>query len=185
MSSDSPHPDLLEIRRYPNRRLYDVTRSKTVTLDELHRLIVEGHQIRVTETATGEDITSKVLTQMILDLDAGKLELFPAELLHRILQSNQGVVREFMDTHFHQALKLFLQSKEQFEEQFRKATGMADTGAAMSDWSRAFWGPLGGTTPPPAAAPASDLHQVVEDLKQQVESLRRQVSGAGPAAESS
>ena len=59
MTASTVQPDLLEIRRYPNRRLYDVTRSKTVTLDELHNLVREGYQIRVTETATGRDICKR------------------------------------------------------------------------------------------------------------------------------
>ena len=70
MPESAAPPEVLEIRRYPNRRLYDVTRSKTVTLDELHRLVVEGRKIRVTETATGEDITARFGAVAWTKLDA-------------------------------------------------------------------------------------------------------------------
>ena len=38
------------IRKYPNRRLYDVTRSKHLTLDELVELIKQGHEVQVIDS---------------------------------------------------------------------------------------------------------------------------------------
>ncbi len=51
----------LEIKKYPNRRFYDVTRSRHVTLNDLHELVQAGNEIVVTDTATGADITNIVL----------------------------------------------------------------------------------------------------------------------------
>ena len=166
-------PEVLEIRRYPNRRLYDVTRSKTVTLDELHRLVVEGRQIRVTETASGEDITARVLTQMILDLDIAKLEMFPVGLLHAVLQANETLVRDFMDTHFHQALEMFSRSRKQFEAHWQPAVGPA----VGANWMQAWMAPFMGTE---AASPESTpqeegLVDVVKDLSRQVAELQQEM----------
>ena len=165
--------DTVEISRYPNRRLYNVTRSKTVTLDELHRLVVEGRQIRVTETASGEDITARVLTQMILDLDIAKLEMFPVGLLHAVLQANESLVREFMDTHFHQALEVFSRSREQFEAQWRPAVNPAVGGNWMQAWMAPF---MGGEAVSPAKNPEeSALVGVVKDLSRQVAELQQEM----------
>mgnify|MGYP001828006216 CR=1 FL=1 len=164
---------LLEIRRYPNRRLYDVTRSKTVTLDELHGLVVEGRQIRVTETATGEDITGRVLTQMILDLDIAKLEMFPVGLLHAVLQANESLVREFMDTHFHQALELFSRSREQFEAQWQPAVNPA----VGANWMQAWMAPFMGAEAASSQRRPEDeaLVDVVKDLSRQVAELQQEM----------
>ena len=40
MGSTSPPPVVLEIKKYPNRRLYDATRSCHVTLGELYDLVI-------------------------------------------------------------------------------------------------------------------------------------------------
>ena len=181
MSDSAAPPEVLEIRRYPNRRLYDVTRSKTVTLDELHGLVVSGHKIRVTETATGEDITARVLTQMILDLDIAKLEMFPVGLLHAVLQANENLVRDFMDTHFHQALELFSRSREQFEAQWKPAVNPA----VGTNWMQAWMAPFMGTEPAaPEKTPAEDdLAQVVKDLSRQVAELQKEMSRLGKAGD--
>lgn len=50
-----------EIRRYRNRRLYDLGLRRTITMRELSAIVREGHRVRVTEHATGEDITVAVL----------------------------------------------------------------------------------------------------------------------------
>ncbi len=53
------------IRKYVNRRLYDTTESRYVNLEDLRKLIIDGEEIQVSERATGADITTPVLLQII------------------------------------------------------------------------------------------------------------------------
>ena len=66
-SSDEPRT--LEIRKYQNRRYYDSTRSRHLSLQQIHNLIIEGYNIRVLDAKTNEDITPKVLTQILLNMN--------------------------------------------------------------------------------------------------------------------
>jgi polyhydroxyalkanoate synthesis repressor PhaR len=86
---------LLAIRKYSNRRLYDTTRSRHITAEDLYRLVREGHDVVVTDSATGADITHQVLAQMIVEREAPKLEAFPAALLHEIIRANQQMWKRF------------------------------------------------------------------------------------------
>ena len=70
----------LEIKKYPNRRYYDATHSRHLTLEEIHTLIQQGYDLRVTDAKAGADITAQVLTQMILELDTPKLASLPVPL---------------------------------------------------------------------------------------------------------
>ena len=171
VSPTSIQPELLEIRRYPNRRLYDMTRSKTVTLDELHRLVREGYQIKVTETATGADITPRVLTQMILYLDSGKLEMFPSDLLHAVLQANEKLVGAFMETHFRMALEVFTRSQERFEAQWKPLMEPPATPEWMQSWMAPFLPEAEATN-----GSARDLRAMVEELGRQVADLQAQMA---------
>ncbi|MFH1372677.1 MAG: polyhydroxyalkanoate synthesis regulator DNA-binding domain-containing protein [bacterium] len=54
------------IRRYSNRRLYDVRDSRTLTQAELADLIRDGAEIRVVDSNTGEDISLQVLGRIVL-----------------------------------------------------------------------------------------------------------------------
>ena len=66
----------IELRRYPNRRYYDSTRSQHLTLDDIYRLVRDGYSVTVSDSKSGDDITARVLTQLILEhdpLEAGGL----------------------------------------------------------------------------------------------------------------
>jgi len=49
------------IRKYSNRRLYDTTASRHVTLEDLRQVIVSGDRIKVVDDKSGEDLTRSVL----------------------------------------------------------------------------------------------------------------------------
>ena len=54
------------VKRYSNRRLYDTRASRTITGFDLARLIREGHQVKVIESATGKDITVEVMGRVMV-----------------------------------------------------------------------------------------------------------------------
>ena len=54
------------IKRYRNRKLYDTHTSKYITLAGLGKLIQQDEDLRVIDADTHEDITSTVLTQVLL-----------------------------------------------------------------------------------------------------------------------
>ena len=62
-------PEVIQIKKYPNRRYYDTSNSRHVTLQEMHDLIVSGKDICVTDSRNGDDITNLVLTQILLERD--------------------------------------------------------------------------------------------------------------------
>src|SRR5438309_1202209 len=55
------------IKRYSNRKLYDTQESRYVTLEEIEEMIRAGREISVVDAATGEDLTSVTLAQIILE----------------------------------------------------------------------------------------------------------------------
>jgi len=69
------------IRKYVNRRLYDTAQSRYVNLDDLRELILKGSQVKIVEQATGADITTPVLLQIIADGQRGGTPLLSADFL--------------------------------------------------------------------------------------------------------
>ena len=55
------------IKKYANRRLYDSSQSRHITLDDIRGLIVKGERIKVVEDKTGHDITRHILLQVIAE----------------------------------------------------------------------------------------------------------------------
>jgi len=160
--------DHLEIRKYSNRRYYDTTRSRHVTLDEIHNLIRQGHMVRVIDSKTRRDITSEVLIQIILELDPPKLELFPVPLLHRLLRSNERMLVDFVQRYFTQPLGALLESQRSMEQVFREAMGLSSPAPLVTDWAKTMMSRLTRVE----SKESAELSELVNELRHQVDELK-------------
>jgi len=59
------------IKRYGNRKLYDVAASQYITLDGIRELVREGEDVRVFDNDSDEDLTAVTFAQIIFE-DAKK-----------------------------------------------------------------------------------------------------------------
>ncbi|MFO0953248.1 MAG: polyhydroxyalkanoate synthesis regulator DNA-binding domain-containing protein [Isosphaeraceae bacterium] len=78
----------VQIRRYPNRRLYDRSRRQYVTLKDIEDLVLEGKTVEVSDSRTGDDMTRHILTQILMDRHPRKMDMFPVAMLHSVLRAN-------------------------------------------------------------------------------------------------
>lgn len=53
------------IRKYANRKLYDTTTSRYITLNGIWDLVCTGNDVQVVEHESGNDITAAVLSQIV------------------------------------------------------------------------------------------------------------------------
>jgi polyhydroxyalkanoate synthesis repressor PhaR len=161
-NQEQPKSNRLEINKYPNRRYYDKTRSRHLTLEEIYAAIRDGYEVQVSDSRTGDDITAKVLAQIILELDPPKLDVFPVALLHRLLRANEQLVTDFTHKYFNQALMTFLDSQKKTEQYLRQAMGLQSASTPMTDWAKLMFGTFNpaawaatASTSPPAVPPAT------------------------------
>lgn len=113
--------ELLHIKKYPNRRYYDTTRSRHVTLQEVYDLVREGHDVKITDSRNGDDITNLVLLQVVLEKDQPKLDLFPTAVFHLMLRTDRQVLRSSLDRFFGPFSKMIAASQQQFDTYLRQA----------------------------------------------------------------
>jgi polyhydroxyalkanoate synthesis repressor PhaR len=74
------------IKRYDNRKLYDTFTRAYVTLEELAAVVSGGNEVRVVDQRSGEDITTVVLAQVVLEgLKARSAEI-PRQVLTRLIR---------------------------------------------------------------------------------------------------
>lgn len=183
--------EVLQIKKYPNRRYYDATRSCHVTLHEVYDLILNGFDVVISDSRTGEDITNLVLLQVLLEKDQPKLDLFPAGILHLMIRSNRQMVRMFADRAFGPLMNVLASSQKQWDNYWRQAM----SGKLMTpfDWAQSMmhtfsgknssqeasvppgegipeWGP---EEPPVDGTPVGS--QAMGDLREQVAHLTKQI----------
>ena len=82
------------IKKYENRRLYDVTHSRYVNLDEVARAVQEGYDIQVLDASTGEDLTRLVMTQIITESAKTADSVFPLDILREMVVASGKASQE-------------------------------------------------------------------------------------------
>jgi polyhydroxyalkanoate synthesis repressor PhaR len=156
----SPKPDPVPITRYPNRRLYDRSQGRYVTLPEVAELVRKGGTVTVRDSKTGEDLTRSILTQIILEHYPERMELFPVSVLNAIIQANDASLR---------FLREYLQQSLTYLELLRQPAAMNPLLLPMH-WMRAF---LPNPTPPPSPDPPAAPTEAAALLRRIAELERR------------
>ena len=112
--------NVLIIKKYNNRRLYDTENNTYVTLSQVSAMIKQGRQVEVNDAKTREDVTAFILTQIILEEAKKKNFLLPVPLLHLMIQFGETVLSEFFEKHLQQIIRNYLAHKSSVDEQFKK-----------------------------------------------------------------
>lgn len=182
-----PDPQLIRVRKYPNRRLYDATRSRHLTHEELYDLVIAGHTVSVTDSRTDEDITNLVLVQAMLERSPGKLAAFPPELSHLLVRASEQMLRSTAHGWFMQFIRTMaplppggLSILQPFGAAFGVGAPAPRSNEGAESSSRSSWS----DAPPAPAVPEreeiSELRGRIEALMREVESLKaRRSSRAG------
>jgi len=80
---------MLIIKRYSNRKLYNTETKHYITLDQIAELIRNGREIQVIDNNSGEDITTLVLTQIILEQEKKQAGNVPRPVLASLVQAGE------------------------------------------------------------------------------------------------
>lgn len=80
-------PETRLIKRYANRKMYDTSRSCYVTLEEVADMVRDGHDVRVIDNKTKDDLTEVTLTQALLDSERKKRGTVPLHGLRHLIAS--------------------------------------------------------------------------------------------------
>src|SRR5215813_11133077 len=92
--------DKVVIQKYANRRLYNKATSTYITLEDLAVMVREGVDFVVYDAKTGEDITRKVLTQIIFDEEnRGAQNLLPIQFLRQLIRFYGDQMQAFLPSY--------------------------------------------------------------------------------------
>ena len=114
-----------ELKKYPNRRLYNTTESRYVTIDDVRKLIVAGESIHVVDGKDGEDITRSVLLQILAEQES---EGHESVLTNRVIENlirfygdrMGGVVGRYIE----QSIVAFLDHQDQWRTHLKQLNEM-------------------------------------------------------------
>jgi polyhydroxyalkanoate synthesis repressor PhaR len=116
-----PHMQERLIRKYSNRRLYDTSASRHVTLEDLRQVIVSGDRIKVVDDKSGEDLTRSVLLQIIAEQEQFGVPVLGSELLEMIIRFYGSPMQALLSRYLGQAFGSILRQQEAMQSQMAKA----------------------------------------------------------------
>ena len=84
-----------KIKKYANRKLYDTTDKRYISLEQLSELIKKGEEVVIVDNRSGEDITSAIVSQLLArDKKADDTEV-PSGILIQLLRKGSGTVFDY------------------------------------------------------------------------------------------
>ncbi|MBL8149845.1 MAG: phasin family protein [Blastocatellia bacterium] len=119
------------IKRYANRKLYDSTSKKYMTLEAVASLVEAGEDVHIIDKETGSDITevilSKVISEMVTESAKKKKSWVPASMLSDMIQKRSDAVVDYVKQGFAAGIKTVKDVEEQIQhqlqQQWKRVTG--------------------------------------------------------------
>jgi polyhydroxyalkanoate synthesis repressor PhaR len=108
------------IKKYANRRLYDASQSRHITLDDIRNLIVKGEKIRVVEDKTGHDLTRHILLQVIAEQEQFGRPILSTPVLEAIIRFYGNSMQGFLASFLEKSVETFLHQQESLQAQISK-----------------------------------------------------------------
>lgn len=89
-------PETRIVKKYQNRKLYDTKDSCYITLDDIAKMVKRGDEVKVVDNKTKNDVTSIILTQILVEQEKSTKSILPLTMLRDIIQRGQGSLFDFI-----------------------------------------------------------------------------------------
>jgi polyhydroxyalkanoate synthesis repressor PhaR len=183
MAGSGSDDDVVIVKKYANRRLYDTESSSYITLERLAEMVRQKRQFKVLDAKSGDDITRQVLTQIIMDEESRGSEMLPINFLRQLI----GLYGDRMQGLVPQYLEASMEALQRNQAQLRDALAGAFTGGPFAELARRnmeMFQAAAGTVSraPGSAAPkpeASDREAEIERLRAELAALQAKVDRLG------
>ncbi len=174
------------IQKYANRRLYNKATSSYITLEDLSAMVKEGVDFVVHDAKSGEDITRKVLTQIIFEEESRGQFLLPIQFLRQLIGFYGDRMQAFLPSYLEMSLDAFMSQQERLRGQFASAAtpgvgafeDQVRQNMVLFDRAMKMFMPFayrGEESPaPPPAPPAAD--DALTELKRQMTQMQEQLA---------
>ena len=136
MADDKPHTgktkagDVVVIKKYANRRLYNTSTSAYVTLEDLAKMVRDGVEFVVFDAKTNDELTRQILTQIIFEEESRGEALLPVQFLRQLIGFYGGQMQGVLPSYLEMSLESFSRQQEQYRAQVAKAFTSPAAGVA-------------------------------------------------------
>jgi polyhydroxyalkanoate synthesis repressor PhaR len=174
MAAQTSGDDVVIIKKYANRRLYDTESSSYITLDRLAEMVRQKREFKVIDAKSGDDITHNVLTQIIMEEESSGKSMLPVNFLRQLI----GMYGDSMQSMVPQYLEASLEAFQSNQSKFRDALAGAFTGGPLAELAKRnmeMFQKAAGVAGA-GGAQAADEHKVGNGREEEIERLKAQLA---------
>ena len=178
MAASRSPDDVVIIKKYANRRLYDTESSTYITLERLAEMVRQKRQFQVVDAKSGEDITRSVLTQIIMDEEARGPEMLPVNFLRQLISMYGGQMQAAVPQYLEASLDQFQRNQSQLREAMAGAFAVNPFAEIARRNMEMFTAAAAGAQPhvPDAASADSPKPAAGDDTKAELAGLKAQLA---------
>jgi polyhydroxyalkanoate synthesis repressor PhaR len=163
---------LVLIKRYTNRKLYDTTSGRYVTLEDIAALVRAGEDVSVIDHVSGRDLTSLVLLQVVIGEEKRLGEMLPRAVLTHLLRAGE----ERFDTLRARILAAFDPNRHLEEELRRRMDQLVGRGEISAGEAGHLLEQLLRREEPETNPVDTESEQTLAALQLQLDELERQLA---------
>ncbi len=163
--------DVVIIKKYANRRLYNTESSTYITLEHLAEMVRKKRDFKVLDAKTGEDITHSVLTQIIMEEEARGTTMLPVNFLRQLISMYGDNMQAMVPQYLEESLAAFQRN----QSQFRDAMAGAFTGGPFAEIARRnmeMFQAAAGAVKPRQPEPEPETKAELNELRAQLAALQ-------------
>ncbi len=174
------------IKKYANRRLYDTSASRYVTLDHLRELVKDGKDFQVVDAKSGEDLTRGVLAQIIFEEESKGETLLPVEFLRQLISFYGDSMQSMVPGYLNMSMDSFAKQHAEMREKMAEAMGSPTASMAMMEeatkrnmemfqQAMSMFSPFAQaatSNPAPAATAEADDKKDVDSLRAELDAMK-------------
>ena len=110
-----------KFKKYPNRRLYDTTDSKYVTVDDVRKLIVRGESIEVVDSRDDSDLTRSVLLQILAEQEqSGHGTVLTNRTIEQLIRFYGDTFGRAVSRYIEEAISAFLEHQDLYRTRMKQ-----------------------------------------------------------------
>lgn len=166
--------DVIVIKKYANRRLYDTRRSSYITLDDLATMVRDGREFKVVDAKSDEDITHSVLTQIIMEAEQSGQTMLPVGFLRQLITLYGDGMQSLVPGYLDAAMDSFRRNQVQFRSALEGALA-GNPLAEIAKRNMAMFEAATSAFRPGAQATATAKDAEIDALRAELAALREEV----------
>ncbi|MDR7103254.1 polyhydroxyalkanoate synthesis repressor PhaR [Croceicoccus sp. BE223] len=188
MADSEKSGDVIIIKKYANRRLYNTDSSSYITLDHLAEMTRNGVDFQVIDAKSGADITHQILTQIIMDEEAaGGSQMLPVSFLRDLIGMYGNSMQSMIPHYLEMSMQHFRDNQLKMRKALEDSIGtnplakLAQQNMAMFQAAtEAFMAgrPAMGMNPDPAPEPEKKGDDI-DMLRRQMAEMQKQLDKLG------